>query len=991
MRPFLTRYCIGCHGGASPAAQFDLRAYSSLTSVVKDFPHWSLISDRLSAQEMPPAPLPQPPDAVRRQVIEWIQAVRSNEARKNDGDPGPVLMRRLSNAEYNNSIRDLTGINMRPTREFPVDPANTAGFDNTGESLTMSPALLNKYLQAAREVGDHMVLTPDGFDFSPHPMLVETDREKYAIQRIVNFYLSQPTRYVEYFEAAWRYKHRAVLGTPNATLESVARESKVSTRYLHLIWDLLAEPPEKARKEVGPIAKLQEMWRALPEPGGDPLDLRDQCEGMRDFIMKLRAHTALEFTAPVVRGLVPTSQPLLNYKYRQFNTHRRDFDRTALRAASDPVPEVPRIPRRIDLAGEAAKRNAALMLKARDGDMNLVYPDGQREAYEASFARFASVFPTAFYIKERGRFFPDDSDDKGRLLSAGYHNVMGYWRDDNPLQELILEEADKRRLDRLWDEFDFIADHTARTWTQYFFNQSGEILGTGNESGNARPEDKAVTDSDVIFGLRDLYLKKAEAANNPVAIEAIKQHFQWENDTLRYVEKMRQESEPKHLDALVRFAARAFRRPLTKVERDDILGYYRTLRDKSGLSHEEAIRDSIVGILMSPKFCYRADLFDTAAAAPASGAANQFAGKPARPAASSASNAAMKPLSGYAVASRLSFFLWSSMPDDELLARAAAGDLERPEVLTAQAHRMLKDDRSRALATEFAGSLFDFRRFEEHNAVDRDRFPSFTNELREAMYQEPVRFIDNLIRNNGSLLDMLYGKYTFVNAVLAKHYGMPDVKGDADTWVRVDNADEFGRGSLLPMSVFLTQNAPGLRTSPVKRGYWVARRVLGEVIPPPPPNVPELPQDEAKLDLPLREMLAKHRENRACASCHARFDSFGLAFEGYGPIGERRKKDLAGRPIEDSAVFPGGAQGAGLDGVRGYIREHRQQDFVDNFSRKLLAFGLGRSLQLSDEPLLARMQAKLTAGGNRFIPLVDAIVTSPQFLNRRRPEASSER
>ena len=172
-------YCIGCHSGDAPAAQFDLRAYSTVEAVVRDYPRWALVIEKLAAKEMPPKQLPQPSAEARQQVIDWIQAVRSNEARKNAGDPGPVLARRLSNAEYNYTIRDLTGVDIRPTREFPVDPANPAGFDNSGESLSMSPALLNKYLQAAREVGDHMVLTPDGFDFAPHPMLVETDREKY--------------------------------------------------------------------------------------------------------------------------------------------------------------------------------------------------------------------------------------------------------------------------------------------------------------------------------------------------------------------------------------------------------------------------------------------------------------------------------------------------------------------------------------------------------------------------------------------------------------------------------------------------------------------------------------------------------------------------------------------------------------------------------------------------------------------------------------------
>ena len=233
---------------------------------------------------------------------------------------------------------------------------------------------------------------------------------------------------------------------------------------------------------------------------------------------------------------------------------------------------------------------------------------------------------------------------------------------------------------------------------------------------------------------------------------------------------------------------------------------------------------------------------------------------------------------------------------------------------------------------------------------------------------------------------MIYGNYTFVNPVLAKHYGMPGIGGDPNVWQRVDDADKYGRGGLLPMSVFLTQSSPGLRTSPVKRGYWVVRRVLGETIPPPPPNVPELPQDEAKSDLPVRDMLVRHRENPACASCHARFDSFGLAFEGYSPVGGVRAMDLAGRPVDTRAEFPGGSQGSGLEGVRSYIREHRQADFLDNISRKLLAFALNRSLQLSDEPTIERMKARLASNSYKIDALVETIVTSPQFLNRRGAE-----
>ena len=960
VRPFLARYCVGCHGGATPAGQLDLALYTSMDAVVRDSVHWNLLIERLTAREMPPKQAPQPAAEVRQEVIDWVRAVRMNEAQKNAGDPGPVLLRRLSNAEYNNTIRDLTGVDMRPTREFPVDPANPAGFDNSGESLSMSPALLKKYLQAAREVGDHMVLTPDGFDFAPHPMLVETDREKYAIKRIVDFYEHAPTDYADYFQAAWRFKYRSALGMPGMTLAGAAAGLRLSAKYLPMVWGIL-----EGKQDVGPIAKLQTMWHALPAPGDNSAaTVRAKCVEMRDFVVRIRNHTAMQFASPVVKGLSPTSQPLMNWKLRAFASHRRDFDRNALRMEDELPPVVPEIPKYPGLGQESAVRVAALALKARAGDLDLVVPAGQRARYEAAFARFSSVFPDAFYIRERGRFFPDDSQDKGRLLSAGFHNVMGYFRDDTPLVELILDDKEKKQLDRLWDEFDFIADFTTRTWVQYFFNQSGEVQGKGRESGSVRPSDKEVIAAPVIFGLRDAYLAKAEPSNNLVAMQAIRDHFERVNNTIRSVERMRVEAEPRHLDALLKFAARAYRRPLAQAERDEILAFYRSLRDTSGLTHEEAVRDSIVKVLMSPKFCYRIDLIEDG---PKSGR----------------SAAPVRPLSSYALASRLSYFLWSSMPDDELLASAKTGGLQKPEALIAQARRMLKDDRARGLATEFAGNWLDFRRFEEHNAVDRERFPSFNNDLREAMFQEPVRFMEDVIRNDRSILDLLYGNYTFVNPVLARHYGMPEVAGGADRWVRVDDARRYGRGGLLSMSVFLTQNAPGLRTSPVKRGYWVARRVLGEVIPPPPATVPELPSDEAKLDAPLREMLAQHRQNQVCASCHARFDSFGLVFEGYGPIGERRSEDLAGRRVDTQAVFPGGSEGTGFEGLQSYIREHRQNDFVDNLSRKFLSYALGRSLLLSDEPAIERMKAKLAAGGYRFSPLIETIVTSRQFLNKR--------
>jgi hypothetical protein len=234
---------------------------------------------------MPPEEASSHPTPMEREaVIGWIRTLRDHVATQNAGDPGIVLARRLSNAEYNYSIRDLTGVDIRPTDEFPVDPANEAGFDNTGESLAMSPALIKKYLEAARRASDHLVLKPHGFDFAPHPVVSNTDRDKYCVLRIVDFYYQQPTDIADYLYAAWRYEHRAALGQGDATLEDVAAEARVSSRYLEIVWAVLHD----STIAVGPVAKLQETWRALPAPDREesPIVRRVGCVLIRDWIVK---------------------------------------------------------------------------------------------------------------------------------------------------------------------------------------------------------------------------------------------------------------------------------------------------------------------------------------------------------------------------------------------------------------------------------------------------------------------------------------------------------------------------------------------------------------------------------------------------------------------------------------------------------------------------------------------------------------------------------
>ncbi len=976
VKPFMQAYCAACHGKNKPQAQLDLTSFGSLTSVMQDYPHWALVLERLDAKQMPPATFAKQPSAKQRDaVLDWIRAVKLYASQRNAGDPGPVLARRLSNAEYDYTIRDLTGQDLHPTKEFPVDPANQEGFDNSGESLTLSPALMKKYFVAAKEISDHLVLTNAGIEFASHPVLAETDRDKFCILRIVDFYKKQPTDYADYFQAAWRYRHRAELGMPTATLQTVAAEAKVSPQYLELVWKTFYAPGET----VGPLAKLRTQWNALPAPQkGQPDVARSGCEAMRDWVTGLRKKIAWKFpNLQVPGGFSNGGQCFVLWKDREYASHRRMLYPEPLQV--DGAPHTHMVNRR-----NGNKNVQESVTDKVDPDIFVPSDANARAPYLAAFNAFCNVFPDAFYISERGRMFVDDPGDKGRLLTAGLHNSMGYFRDDTPLMEMILDENGRKTLDRMWLDFDTVAYVPERMHKEFFVYERAEA-GTINDAefNFVRAEDPDSISDAKITKLAGLYLAKARKnGGQPDALQAIDEHFKWVSTHIRATERARTASEPVQRKALVEFAQRAYRRPLTEAERADLMSFYQSLRQKDGLTHEDAMRDCVVSVLMSPKFLFRLDL-EAPEAAPKSPGVRTVS-MPGRTAAVPPAVGSVQPLPDYALASRLSYFLWSSMPDQELLSHAAAGDLHKPEVLTAQAHRMLKDPRVRALALEFGGNWLDFRRFEEANAVDRNRFPTFNDNLRQSMFEEPLHFLVDEFQNNRSVLDMVYAKHTFVNAALARHYGMTDIHPTGTDWVRVDNADHYGRGGLLPMAVFLTQNSPGLRTSPVKRGNWVVKRVLGEYIPPPPATVPALPTDESKMgDLTLRQALAEHRKNPACAGCHARFDSYGLVFEGYGPIGELRSKDLGGKPIDANAPFPGGTDRNGIGGLQAFIHQARQKDFLDTLDRKMVSYGLGRTLQPSDDLLLQQMQQRLAAGDYKFGTLVETIVTSKQFRNRR--------
>ncbi len=936
IRPFLSKYCVDCHQGETPEGKLNLSDFGS-ASISDHFNIWKEIERRVANQSMPPKDASQRPTPDEQKSFTSLASVfRREEAIRLAGDPGIVSVRRLSNAEYNNTLRDLTGVDLKPAREFPVDPANEAGFDNSAESLSMSSALLNKYLAASRLVASHLVLTPTGIAFASHPVTTDTDRDKYCVQRIVDFYNQQPTDIADYLFIVWKAKVARDSGRP-VSLEQLARGYRVSEKYLAAV-EVFLDDANTTSSELGPNLEIRKRWRALPNQ--DENAVRTECLSIRDFIVNVRRSLEPKFNLRL-KGIHDGAQAFVLWKNRQAAEHRQSFVPNTLEA--------------IDFDKLSAEV-AHVLKPPAEGTL--------RDELQRELELFCKMFPDAFYVSERGRDYlgvPKEKQEKGRLLSAGFHSMMGYFRDDKPLCDWILDDNGRAELDKLWQELDFVTTAPIRQYQGFlWFERTDHNFLRNAEFDFARPENKDACSAELISKLSELYLAKAQRMDaKEEHLKAINEFFSNIDSQIRWVEQTRRSSEAIHLESIERFAERAFRGAFTSQRRDEMRHFYSTLRQKENLSHEEAIQDLLVSVLMSPEFCYRIDL--------------------------KLETEGRRPLSDLSLANRLSYFLWSSMPDEQLLTLATEGRLHEPSVLASEVERMLRDDRIRGLAVEFGSQWLDFQRFQSHNSVDRVRFPQFTDALREAMYQEPIRFLADLIQQNRSVLNCLDADYTFVNSELASHYGLPDESnGDKTRWWRTSELPNSQRGGLLPMSVFMTQNAPGLRTSPVKRGYWVVRRLLGEQVPPPPPGVPELPTDESQLgERTLRQTLEQHRQLESCAVCHDRFDSIGLAFESYGPIGEHRNRDLGERPIDASAVFPNGQAGNGIDGLRKYINSDRQTDFCENLCRKLLAFGLGRTLRLSDELLIEKMQSNLTGEGSRFSSIIKTIVLSPQFLEKR--------
>jgi hypothetical protein len=407
-------------------------------------------------------------------------------------------------------------------------------------------------------------------------------------------------------------------------------------------------------------------------------------------------------------------------------------------------------------------------------------------------------------------------------------------------------------------------------------------------------------------------------------------------------------------------ARRAYRRPVSDADIQRLLTFYAEGRTQGGF--DTGIELALRRLLVSPEFLFRVHTEPT-----------------------SLGPGTIYRISDLELASRISFFLWSSIPDDQLLEAASSGKLRDPATLEHHVRRMLADGRSRALVNNFTGQWLQLRNLEAQRPA-ASLFPDFDDSLREAFRTETELFVDSILREDRGAIDLLTGDYTFVNERLSRHYGIPNVRGSQ--FRRVALEDENRRGLLGQGSILTITSRPN-RTAPVLRGKWILENILGTPPPPPPPNVPSLPEPvEGSLTkvLSMRERMAEHRANPACANCHATIDPLGFALEQFDAVGRWRRLDESFGPIDPSGALPNGTKFEGLADFKKELLRHPEQ-FVATLTEKLLTYALGRGVEYYDMPTVRRIVRQAAPGHYKLSSLIVGIATSEPFIMRKTGEA----
>ncbi len=930
--PLLQNYCYDCHAGSEHKGDVALDSYLNAAAAVKDRKTWELVLHNVRAQVMPPGEQAAQPTAAERETIAaWIERALYNFDPAHP-DPGRVTLRRLNRAEYNATVRDLVGVDFAPAADFPPDDSGY-GFDNIGDVLSLPPSLLEKYLAAADKILDQAIAT------EPTPS---------RTQRI-------PANVAQVGFNAKGDRGDGWIQLVSLEEDDVAVEVPVPVAgdYLFRI-QAFAQP---TGGEVAGQGSSVVVEAKNPPPTKITLLLNDTV--IRDFDL-----TTDEQHPGIYEARIGVPAGRQRFRAAVMRVRGGDYDLTMLNGrlgkqqpgiglvkwleVEGPLPAATQRWRAADLAATGDGRNTAAgeRVLGHNGGVSTTITATREGSYLLRAQAYASQ---AGAEPARLEFRLD-----GHPLQTFAVRAPGTMQ---PLAgQRVFSLALLVPIPQVYEER-ITLPPGRHTFTAAFTN---DFADPANQNANLRVRSVTVQNLEVSrldepvplpplpTPLQDLWARHqvnltagdAPAAAAPTAV------------TARAV--------------LADFARRAWRGPVAPAELDRLMRLYDLARTQ-GDSFAGGVKLAMKAVLVSPHFLFLGAPRPAAGGAPAS-----------RPAAGAAPTdfPVPVPLDDHTLAARLSYFLWSSTPDDELLDLADHGRLHAN--LTAQVRRMLASPKARALVDNFAGQWLQFRSLQNFQP-DKTLFPGFDPPLREAMQHETERFFEQVMRDDRSVFDFLTGDYTFVNGRLAKFYGLPGVVGEE--FQRVSLAGTPRRGVLTQGSV-LTLTSNPTRTSPVKRGKWVLENLLGTPPPPPPPNVPALDDEHRQLTGTLRQQMEQHRANPVCAACHARMDPIGFGLENFDATGAWRDQD-AGTPIDASGRLVTGDKFAGAAGLATLLATSRRADFLHCLADKMLTYALGRGTEYYDRPALDQIVQDMDRNGDKFSSLILAVAQSLPFQMRR--------
>ena len=922
--PLLQKYCFECHGGGKHKGDVVLDRDLTLAALHGSSKKWETVMERVRSHEMPPDDAELQPTPSERELIGgWIERELFHIDPANP-DPGRVTIHRLNRAEYNNTIRDLVGVDFQPADDFPADNSGH-GFDNISAVLSLPPVLLEKYLAAARRVIDEAIPTEIPRSklqkFRANLMAVgfnaEGDRgdgwmpigalEEDAVSQTMSF---APGDYILRMQA-WA-SPKGKYGSSNKPLSEVPIVASA------MLDDNVLGEWKVAAPEGKP--EMFELRISIPA-GRHRIGIANR--RVRGGINELEIKNGR--VGPVQGGTVWIKTVELE----------------------GPLPTATRRypARKLEVSGEGSFTSDGARLLEREGEVavRLVVPaDGEYLLRAQAYSTQAGKEPARMEFRIGGKALTSfDVRAPGRVIAAPGQRVFS---------ALLLEPVPQ-----VYEFRTKLAAGENRFAAAYV----NDLADPENKNPNLRNRNLFIQHLEVA--------SLAEPASVPPRAEPMARLFaQAATPPAKtglaglFARLTSEKAAPPALAAQARtvvaeFARRAWRRPVAASEVDELMRLY-TATTAEGDSFEAGVKLALQATLVSPHFLFRGEI-PTAAAA-------------------TGTNVLARPVGEFALASRLSYFLWSSTPDDELLELAGRGALRAQ--LDAQVKRMLASPKAHALVTNFAGQWLEIRNL-KFVAPDKKLFPAFDDALRLAMRDETEAFFEHILRSDRSVLEFLTADYTFVNERLAKHYGLAGVTGDELR--RVSLTDTPRRGVLTHASVLTIASNP-TRTSPVKRGKWVLENLLGTPPPPAPPDVPDLPGDGKATTGTLRQQLEQHRANPTCASCHARMDPIGFGLEAFDAIGAFRSKD-GEFPVDAAGKLSTGESFSTAAELVVILSEKKRENFVRNLAEKMLIYSLGRGVERTDRPAIDRIAKRITDGGYRFSELILAVVKSVPFDQQR--------